>query len=57
MNWLTVLGLSFLMVLGGIITWLIKSRIEELRATEERLTGARRLNDSAEQPSRGTLEI
>ncbi|HLB75033.1 MAG TPA: hypothetical protein VJJ98_13520 [Sedimentisphaerales bacterium] len=42
MNWLSTLGPSLLMVIGGIITWLIKSRIEELRATEERLTEARR---------------
>ena len=37
MNWLQVLGPSLLMVLGGIIIWFIKSHIEELRATEERL--------------------
>lgn len=42
MNWLTSLGPSLLMVLGGIITWLIKSRIEELRATEEKLRADRR---------------
>lgn len=40
MNWFNALGPSLLMVLGGIITWIIKSRIEELRATEERLTEA-----------------
>ena len=37
MNWLQVLGPSLLMVLGGTITWFLKSRVEELRATEERL--------------------
>jgi len=30
------------MVLGGIITWFLKSRVEELRATEERLREERR---------------
>jgi hypothetical protein len=30
------------MVIGGIITWFIKSRIEELRAVEERLQEERR---------------
>ena len=42
MNWLQALGPSLLMVLGGIITWLIKSRVEELRATEKRLLEERR---------------
>lgn len=42
MNWLQVLGPSLLMVLGGIITWLLKSRVEELRTTEERLREERR---------------
>jgi len=42
MNWLQVLGPSLLMVLGGIITWFLKSRVEELRATEERLREERR---------------
>ena len=42
MNWLLAIGPSLLMVLGGIITWLIKSRIEELRATEEKLREERR---------------
>ncbi|GAG88773.1 unnamed protein product, partial [marine sediment metagenome] len=39
---LQVLGPSLLLVLGGIITWLLKSRVEELRATEERLREERR---------------
>jgi len=42
MNWLQVLGPSLLMVLGGIITWFIKSRVEELRATKEKLQEDRR---------------
>ena len=42
MNWLQVLGPSLLMVLGGIITWFLKSRVEELRATEQRLREERR---------------
>jgi hypothetical protein len=42
MNWLQILGPSLLIVLGGIITWFIKSRVEELRATEERLQDQRR---------------
>jgi len=42
MNWLQVLGPSLLMVLGGLLTWLIKSRVEELRAIEEKLSETRR---------------
>ena len=42
MDWLYVLGPSLLMVLGGIITWFLKSRVEELRATEEKLRQERR---------------
>jgi hypothetical protein len=42
MNWIQVIAPPLLMVIGGIITWLIKSRIEELRATEERLDEIRR---------------
>jgi len=42
MNWLQTLGPSLLMVLRGIITWFIKSRVEELCATEERLREERR---------------
>ena len=42
MNWLQVLAPPLLMALGGLITWLLKSRIEELRATEERLREERR---------------
>lgn len=42
MNWLQALGPTLLMVIGGIITWLIKSRVEELKATEEKLREERR---------------
>lgn len=42
MDWLTALGPSLLMIIGGIITWLLKSRTEELRATEEKLREERR---------------
>ena len=42
MNWLQVLGPSLLMVLGGIITWFLKSHVEELRVTEEKLRQERR---------------
>lgn len=42
MNWLQILGPSLLIVLGGIVTWFIKSRVEELRATEQRLREERR---------------
>ena len=42
MVWLQVLGPSLLMLLGGIVTWLIKSRIEELRTVEEGLREERR---------------
>jgi hypothetical protein len=37
-----VLVPPLLMVLGGIVTWFIKSRVEELRATEARLSEERR---------------
>lgn len=42
MNWLQILGSPFLVVLGGIITWFLKSRSEELRAIEEKLREDRR---------------
>jgi hypothetical protein len=42
MEWLQILGPTLLMVLGGIITWFIKSKIEELRAIEEKLREERR---------------
>lgn len=42
MNWLQVLGPSLLVIAGGIITWFLKSRVEELRAAQERLREERR---------------
>ena len=42
MDWLQVLGPPLLMVLGGLITWYTKSRVEELRAVEQRLLEERR---------------
>ena len=42
MNWLQVLGPSLLVIAGGIVTWFLKSRVEELRATEEKLREERR---------------
>ena len=42
MYWLEVLGPSLLLIIGGIATWFIKSRIEELRAVEARLREERR---------------
>ena len=41
MEWLQILGPSLLIVIGGLITWVIKSKIEELKATEEKLRGER----------------
>ncbi len=42
MEWVQILAGPIFMVIGGIITWLIKSRVEELRATEKRLIDERR---------------
>jgi len=42
MDWLEVISPPILIVIGGIITWFLKSRVEELRATEERLRDERR---------------
>lgn len=42
MGWLEALGPSLAIVLGGIITWIIKSKIEELQAVEEKLRVERR---------------
>jgi len=41
MNLLNALAPSLLMVVGGMITWLLKSRVEELRAAEENLRETR----------------
>ena len=42
MDWLQIIGPPLLMVIGGIITWVIKSKIEELRELEEKLREERR---------------
>ena len=42
MEWLQSLGPSLLMIIGGLIVWIIKSKIEELRAIEEKLREDRR---------------
>ncbi|GAI29873.1 unnamed protein product [marine sediment metagenome] len=42
MNWFQILGPTLLMLIGGILSWLIKSRSEELKATEKRLLEERR---------------
>ena len=42
MDWLQIIVPPLLMVLGGMITWFIKSKIEELRAIEEKLREERR---------------
>ncbi len=42
MNWIQIVGPSLLMIIGGILTWFIKSRVEELRVTEEKLREDRR---------------
>jgi len=41
MNWLQILGPPLLMALGGLLTWIMKSKIEELRSIEEKLRGER----------------
>ena len=41
MNLLNSLAPTLLMIVGGIITWLLKSRLEELRAAEESLRDTR----------------
>ena len=42
MDWLQNLGPALLIVLGGIITWFAKSKIEELRVINEKLRKERR---------------
>ncbi|MCJ7812649.1 hypothetical protein MUP95_04930 [bacterium] len=42
MNWIQILGPSLLLIIGGIISWFIKSRVEELQAIEEKLREDRR---------------
>jgi len=40
-NLMNALAPSLLIIVGGIITWLLKSRVEELRAAEENLRETR----------------
>lgn len=42
MDWAIALGPSLLVIIGGIITWMLKSRVEELRAIEKKLGDERR---------------
>ena len=42
MDWLKALGPSGLVVLGGIITWFLRSKSDELKAVEDRLAVERR---------------
>ena len=42
MNWLQILGPALLITLGGIVSWFVKSRIEELQAIRETLNEERR---------------
>jgi hypothetical protein len=42
MEWLQALGPSALVVLGGIITWFLRSKSDELKAVEDRLAEQRR---------------
>jgi len=42
MEWLQILGPSLLVILGGLITWFVKSKTEELLATEKKLLDERR---------------
>jgi hypothetical protein len=42
MDWIQVVAPPLLMVLGGIITWFLKSRVDELQAVEEHLRAERR---------------
>jgi hypothetical protein len=42
MDWIQIVLAPLLMIAGGIVTWFLKSRAEELRAAEQRLTETRR---------------
>ena len=42
MDWLQILGPTLLVILGGILTWIIRSRIEESRAIQQKLNEERR---------------
>ena len=41
-NWLQIVAAPLLVALGGLAAWFIQSRVEQVRATEERLTAERR---------------
>jgi hypothetical protein len=38
MNWLQVITPPLLMIIGGIITWILKAKSEELRIVETAIT-------------------
>lgn len=42
-NWLIALGPTLLVIVGGIITWIIKSKYEELLTIQEKLLEERRI--------------
>ena len=42
MDWLQTIGPALLAVIGGIVGWFLKSRTDELRIVEERLSSERR---------------
>ena len=42
MNWIQALGPSILMVIGGIVSWFLKTRVEELKSIEKKLQDKRR---------------
>ena len=42
MDWLQTIGPALLAVIGGIVGWFLKSRTDELRVVEERLSSERR---------------
>ncbi|MBU2536534.1 MAG: hypothetical protein KKD83_10300 [Chloroflexi bacterium] len=42
MEWVQIILPPLLVLIGGVVGWVIKSRTEELRAVEERLRGERR---------------
>ncbi len=42
MDWIPILVSTLLFILGGIITWIVRSRIEETRAIQQKLNEERR---------------
>lgn len=42
MDWLQIIGPTLLVVLGGIVTWIIRSKIEESQAARTKLNEERR---------------